>query len=84
AGKSAIAQTVAEMGQQEGYLISSFFFSRSDTRRNTPKCLFLTIAYGLASSIPELQKPIGQAIRRNPDILQASLDEQFQTLILEP
>ncbi|EEC00077.1 hypothetical protein MPER_00059, partial [Moniliophthora perniciosa FA553] len=85
AGKSAIAQTIAEAGQQEGYLVSSFFFSRGDPNRNTAKYLFLSIAYGLAKSIPELQEPIAWAIKKNPALLrQVSLDEQFQKLVVEP
>ncbi|KAI3611515.1 nwd2 [Moniliophthora roreri] len=74
AGKSAIAQTIAETAQKQGYLVSSFFFSRSDANRNTANSLFLTVAFGLAISIPELREPIGQA----------SLDEQYQKLIVEP
>ncbi|KAK7037292.1 hypothetical protein VNI00_011283 [Paramarasmius palmivorus] len=84
AGKSAIAQSLAEVGQEEGYLASSFFFSRQDPKRNTAHPLFLTIAYGLANSIPELRDLIEHAIRENPDLLQASLEEQFQRLIVEP
>ncbi|KAK7037291.1 hypothetical protein VNI00_011282 [Paramarasmius palmivorus] len=84
AGKSAIAQTIAERGQQDSSLASSFFFSRGDPRRNSAKYLFLTIAYGLAYSIPELRDLVGQAIDRNPALLQASLEEQFQKLIVEP
>ncbi|ESK90531.1 nwd2 [Moniliophthora roreri MCA 2997] len=84
AGKSAIAQTLAELGQQERYLASSFFFSRLHPRKNNASTLFLSIAYELAASTPELQEPVGQAIKRNPAIIQASLEEQFQKLIVEP
>ncbi|EEB92087.1 hypothetical protein MPER_09456, partial [Moniliophthora perniciosa FA553] len=84
AGKSAIAQTIAETGQQEDFLVSSFFFSRGDPNRSTAKYLFLSIAYGLAKSIPELQEPIALAIKGNPALLQVSLDEQFQKLVIEP
>uniref|UniRef100_A0A0W0FIM2 NACHT domain-containing protein n=1 Tax=Moniliophthora roreri TaxID=221103 RepID=A0A0W0FIM2_MONRR len=84
AGKSAIAQTLAEMGQQEGFLVSSFFFSRGDPKRNNAKSLFLTITYALAISVPELRPLIEQALRNNPTVLQASLEEQFEKLIFEP
>ncbi|ESK82730.1 nwd2 [Moniliophthora roreri MCA 2997] len=84
AGKSALAQTIAETGQQASYLVSSFFFSRSDTRRNTAQSLFLTIAYELTFTIPELREPIGRVIRDNPALLQASYEEQFRKLIFEP
>ncbi|KAI3611298.1 nwd2 [Moniliophthora roreri] len=84
AGKSAIAQTIAETAQQKGYLASSFFFSRTDPKRNTAGSLFLIVAYGLAISIPELRVPIGQAIEKDPAVLRASLEEQFEKLIVEP
>ncbi|KAI3604759.1 nwd2 [Moniliophthora roreri] len=84
AGKSAIAQTIAEMGQQEGFLVSSFFFSRGDLRRSNAKALFPTIAYHLATSIPELRTLIEEALRSNPTILQDKLEVQFQKLIVEP
>ncbi|KAI3609901.1 nwd2 [Moniliophthora roreri] len=84
AGKSAIAQTIAETGQREGFLLSSFFFSRGDPKHNNPKSLFLTISHALAASIPELQPLIEQALRSNPTILQASLEEQYEKLIAEP
>uniref|UniRef100_A0A0W0G8X7 NACHT domain-containing protein n=1 Tax=Moniliophthora roreri TaxID=221103 RepID=A0A0W0G8X7_MONRR len=84
AGKSAIAQTIAEKGQKERYLVSSFFFSRENERRNTAKSLFLTIAYGLAMGIPELRKLISEAIKQNPAVLEDSLEMQVQKLIIEP
>ncbi|KAI3611393.1 hypothetical protein WG66_002148 [Moniliophthora roreri] len=84
AGKSAIAQTIAETAQREGHLLSSFFFWRGDLKRNNPKSLVLTIAHGLAISIPELREPIEQAIKLNPTVLQASLEEQCQKLIVGP
>ncbi|ESK85364.1 nwd2 [Moniliophthora roreri MCA 2997] len=83
-GKSAIAQTIAETGQREGFLVSSFFFSRGDPKRNNARPLFLTIAHALATSIPELRLPIEEALRGNPTILQASLEEQYEKLIVEP
>ena len=44
AGKSAIAQTVAEICAERGQLAASFFFSRSSPDRNALKHLFPTIA----------------------------------------
>jgi len=45
AGKSAIAQTIAEMCEEEIILLASFFFSRNDPSRSTVKPLIATIAY---------------------------------------
>ncbi|ESK95170.1 nwd2 [Moniliophthora roreri MCA 2997] len=84
AGKSAISQTIAESCQKENILVSSFFFSRADPNRNNPKYIFISIAYGLVRFIPGLRKPIGEAIRDHPGLLQAGLEDQFRELILEP
>ncbi|KAK7028071.1 hypothetical protein VNI00_015022 [Paramarasmius palmivorus] len=83
AGKSAIAQTIAEK-TSKGSLIASFFFWRGDSQRNNPSKLFLVIAYGLALRYPELRHGIGQAIKHTPSILKASIDIQLQKLIIEP
>ncbi|KAI3608121.1 nwd2 [Moniliophthora roreri] len=84
AGKSAIAQKIAEIGEEEGFLAASFFFSQSYSKRNTPTYLFLSIAYDLAQYVPGLRKPIEEVIREKPHILRASLGEQFRHLIVEP
>ncbi|KAI3606104.1 nwd2 [Moniliophthora roreri] len=84
AGKSAIAQTIAQTAREENILVASFFFSRADPKRNNPRYIFLSIAYQLAHSIPELREPIERAIRKNPAILQGTLENQFAELILEP
>ncbi|KAK7037265.1 hypothetical protein VNI00_011256 [Paramarasmius palmivorus] len=84
AGKSAIAQTIAEAGQREGFLAGSFFFSRNDPRRNNPNSLVLSLAHSLAYAIPELQGLVEDAIRRNPAVIQATLEDQFRELIIDP
>jgi len=45
AGKSAIAQTIADCCDVQRLLLASFFFSRLDPSRNNPKSLITTIAY---------------------------------------
>jgi hypothetical protein len=45
AGKSAIAQAIAEMCDEEMILLASFFFSRNDPSRNTVKPFIATIVY---------------------------------------
>ena len=45
AGKSAIAQTIAEQCYASHLLLASFFFSRTDPKRNTEKSLIASIAY---------------------------------------
>ncbi|KAL0059496.1 hypothetical protein AAF712_013761 [Marasmius tenuissimus] len=84
-GKTAIAMTIAKSCEREGRLISSFFFFRSDPRRNNPSALMLSIAHGLVSTIPFLRHPIEERISENPLILsEARLEDQFRKLVLEP
>ncbi|KAK1232884.1 hypothetical protein PQX77_003997 [Marasmius sp. AFHP31] len=83
-GKSAIAMTVAKRCEAEGRLVSSFFFSRHDLKRNNPSPLVLTIASGLASTISSLRGPIERRISNDPTILADSFDNQFRELILKP
>ncbi|KAL0062249.1 hypothetical protein AAF712_010879 [Marasmius tenuissimus] len=84
-GKTAIAMTVAKSCEREGRLVSSFFFFRSDPRRNNPSALMPTIAHGLVSTIPFLRRPIEERISENPLILsEATLEDQFHKLVLEP
>ena len=45
AGKSAIAEKIAEMCEQEMILLASFFFSRNDPSRCSAKLLIATIVY---------------------------------------
>ncbi|KAK7032578.1 hypothetical protein VNI00_012989 [Paramarasmius palmivorus] len=84
AGKSAIAQTIAEKTDPEGMLVSSFFFWRGDPQRNNPSRLFLVIAYGLARKFSEFRGLIGHVIKETPDVLRAAIDVQLEKLILEP
>ncbi|KAK1219905.1 hypothetical protein PQX77_017358 [Marasmius sp. AFHP31] len=83
-GKSAIAMTVAEACEKEGDLVSSFFFFRSDPKRSNPSALWLSIAFGLASTIPVMRSAIEQRIYADPMVLEARLEHQFRDLILSP
>ncbi|KAJ8072308.1 hypothetical protein PM082_015867 [Marasmius tenuissimus] len=83
-GKSAIAMTVAEACEEEDGLVASFFFFRSDPKRNRPNALALTIALGLVENIPSLRAFIDQKISERPTILKANLELQFQELVVQP
>ncbi|KAK7037621.1 hypothetical protein VNI00_010836 [Paramarasmius palmivorus] len=84
AGKSAIAQTIAEKTDPEGMLVSSFFFWRDDPQRNNPSRLFLVIAYDLACKFPQFRGRLEQVIKQTPSVLKASHNVQLEKLILEP
>jgi len=84
AGKSAIAQTIAEMCEEEMILLASFFFSRNDPSRSTVKPLIATIAYQISSNLPDAREAILIAIERDPLIFSKSLAIQVKSLIVAP
>ncbi|KAJ8095929.1 hypothetical protein PM082_015150 [Marasmius tenuissimus] len=83
-GKSAIAMTVAENLDTRNDLISSFFFIRSDPRRNNPSALVLTISHGLVVKTPSRRASINKIISSDPTILEAQLERQFRELVVQP
>ena len=84
AGKSAIAQTIAEMCAELGLIVASFFFSRASQSRNNEKRLISSIAYQLAISIPETRSYIESAVQVDPAIFDRSLETQINSLIIRP
>ncbi|KAK1225020.1 hypothetical protein PQX77_012053 [Marasmius sp. AFHP31] len=83
-GKSAIALTIAESFESLGLLTCSFFFFRSDPRRNNPSALMLTIAHGLATNTALVRNHIEESVSTDPTILEARLEKQFHELIFVP
>ncbi|KAK1233342.1 hypothetical protein PQX77_003507, partial [Marasmius sp. AFHP31] len=83
-GKTAIAITIAKKCEREGCLVSSFFFFRSDPRRNSPSALVHIIAHGLVVNNPSCRVSIHQRISNDPTILGARIEEQFQELVVKP
>ena len=84
AGKSAIAQTIAEMCEEEMILLASFFFSRNDPSRSNVNPLIATIAYQITFNLPQVRNAILGAIERDPLIFCKSLAVQFKSLIVAP
>ena len=84
AGKSAIAQTIAEICDKEMLLLATFFFSRNDPSRNNIKPLIATIAYQITLNFPNVRDAILEAVERDPLIFSKSLTVQLQSLIVEP
>ena len=84
AGKSAIAQTIAEMCEEEMLLLASFFFSRNDPSRSTVKPLIATIAYQITLNLPDIRDAILGAIDRDPLIFSKSFAVQVKSLIVAP
>ena len=84
AGKSAIAQTIAEMCHELGILAASFFWSRSAAGRNNETRLIASLAYQLIITIPEMRIHVETAIENDPVLLSRSLDAQMESLVIEP
>ena len=68
AGKSAIAQTVAETCARRHQLAASFFFARTTAHRNDVKHTFPTIAVQIALSAPEKRQRLDNVINEDPYI----------------
>lgn len=84
AGKTAIAQTIAEMCLDNGILVASFFFFRMDPTRNTINPVVATLAYQIIRLLPDTKAMIIQAIDSNPLIFCQSFDTQIRELITQP
>ena len=82
AGKTAIAQTVAERCSEE-QLAASFFFLRNSSDRGTSTRLFTTLAWQLAKNIPEILSYIELAIGTEPLLPTKSINIQFDRLIVK-
>ena len=73
AGKSAIAQTVAETCARRNGLAASFFFARTAARRNEVKYLFPTIVVQTALSAPEKRQRLDDILNQDPYIAERAL-----------
>ncbi|KAJ7478124.1 hypothetical protein FB451DRAFT_181850 [Mycena latifolia] len=82
-GKSAIAQMFASDCQAQGRLGASFFFKRGHPKRGTWHSLFTTLAYQLATSIPELLLPVQQAMDADKLVVGRVMTVQFRKLFVE-
>ena len=84
AGKSAIAQTIAELCHELKFLAAGFFFSRTTAGRNDHSRLISTLTYQLCLSIPEIRIYVEDAIELDPNLFFLTLDDQVRKLIIEP
>jgi hypothetical protein len=84
AGKSAIAQTIAELLEEAGLLAAAFFFSRNVAGRNDKTPLVATLVYQLIIFIPEIRAHVLEAVERDPAIFSRSIQAQIQALIVKP
>ncbi|KAF8801253.1 hypothetical protein BYT27DRAFT_7310893 [Phlegmacium glaucopus] len=84
AGKSAIAQSIAELCHDANILAASFFFSRTAVGRNDESRLIPTLVYQLCLSIPAIRKYVEDTMERDPLVLSRSLEAQIRSLMVDP
>jgi len=84
AGKSAIAHTLAEICEKDGWLLASFFFWKTAGERNNINRFVASIAHQVSLAIPASRELIGAAVGYNPFIFQQSIDAQLMKVIIEP
>ncbi len=78
------AHLISELCLKRGIIVSTFFFARSDSSRNTIHAVAPTIAYQLYQQIPAARPIIVSAIRDNPLLFELSFNAQFQALVIKP
>ena len=83
-GKSAIAQTIAELCKSIGILGACFFFSRASSDRNTDRNIMATLAYQLCATVPELKRFIVKAVEDDLSTFQKDVHTQIERLIVNP
>ena len=81
-GKSAIAQTCAEKLKESGHLGAAFFFTVN--KHSNPSHLFTTIAYQLATMLPDYRASIDERISRDKTLVKKKIPSQFKSLFVEP
>jgi hypothetical protein len=84
AGKSAIAQEIAELCYKSGCLLASFFWSRSAVGRNNEDRLMASLAYQLLTAIPQLRPLIEEVVETDRYIFTRDLATQMESLIIRP
>ncbi|KAF5318708.1 hypothetical protein D9619_010634 [Psilocybe cf. subviscida] len=82
AGKSAIAQSIAERCLDHGIPMANFFFFRADTTRNQAAPLVPTLLYQLFDVCPVIKWRVHNFITQNNFIFDKSVEKQLKTLML--
>lgn len=83
-GKSTISRTVARSLAQTSSLAASFFFKRGESNRGDSGLFFSTLAFQLVSSVPGYGQVLKEILDENPSLMDKSLRDQFNQLLVEP
>ncbi|KXN90424.1 hypothetical protein AN958_04293 [Leucoagaricus sp. SymC.cos] len=82
-GKSAVAQSFAEVCAETGRLGAAFFFSRPN-KRNNPNTVIPTLAYQLAYHCPAYKILLTSVLANDEQLLTKARPVQFKKLIVDP
>ncbi|KAJ3570487.1 hypothetical protein NP233_g4364 [Leucocoprinus birnbaumii] len=82
-GKSAVAQSAAELLAEKEVLDAAYFFSRPNYR-DKARHLFPSIAFQLCTKYEEYRVILDQIIRNDPTLPSQALRTQFQELMVKP
>jgi hypothetical protein len=82
-GKSSVARSVADLADAQGLLAGTFFFSRTDIKRQRASAVIPTLAYQLAKWRPELCQRICDALRSKTDIASCNVQKQVQHIFTD-
>ncbi|KAF5345855.1 hypothetical protein D9756_011205 [Leucocoprinus leucothites] len=83
-GKSAVAQSCAEALEAMNKLAATLFFSRSNSDRDDPQCVFTSIAYQIATICPSFGEIVNRRMIDHPALATKSLTKQFEDLLVQP
>ena len=83
-GKSAIAQTFAEISFADGKLGASFFCSRDFEDRCNLQTIFPTLAFQLAHRYPQFREQLLLVLSADYDVERESLSSQLEKVIVRP
>ena len=85
-GKSSLLRTISHLSDAKGYLAATFFFSSTDSKLKTDSepPLINTIAYQIATAIPQLRPYVARIVDADPTILSRSFESQITNLLLQP
>ncbi len=86
AGKSAIAQTIAQNCKENGLLIASHFFSRtsSSSERSDGDRVIPNLSLQLLQAFPVIERYIEGVIRKDPGIFNKLRSIQMEELVIKP
>lgn len=83
-GKSTVARTISRTYYDRGMLGGSFFFSSGGGDRSNANKFVTSLARQLATAVPSLEPYISDAIRTQDNIIETTLYDQWDKLIINP